>query len=195
MLALAGARSELFPISSSVLQGSLLSPVLYSVFVDDLAGRVNAIENASSTLGGRKFSHCEERLQHMLDICETHSFDNRYRFNVGKCEFVATCAPRSPFVLVYGEPLPRSANFTYLGCVFDETGINWPLHFQRLEQRANARVAKLRKIGCNGYGFNLKVCLILYKALIRPTMEYAMALLEKRASMRAMPQLQLCLRY
>ena len=88
---------------------------------------------------------------------------------------MATCAPRSPFVL-YGEQLPRSANFTFLGCVFEEAWIDWPLHFQRLAQRANARVAELRKIGWNGYGFSLKVCLKLHKAMIRPTMEYAMAL-------------------
>ena len=52
-VAFTGVSSEPFPNQSGVLQGSLMSPLLYSVFIDDLVERLN--EDASpvqTKLGG-----------------------------------------------------------------------------------------------------------------------------------------------
>lgn len=185
-IAINGRKSDRFQISSGVLQGSILSPTLYSIFIDDLIVKLNATDYYVK-VGDRKFccllyaddivlfSDSERNLQNLLDTCQEHSFVNRYRFNGQKCAILANTVLSLPFQL-YGEDISVVDSFTYLGFAFDCRGIKWHEHFERLVSRARKTLYFLKNVGCNGHGFSLRTNLNIYKCLIRSIFEYGLAI-------------------
>lgn len=183
-VAVNGIQSSRFKMKSGVLQGSLLSPLLYSVFIDDLAERLNECDGPK--IGNRKFTALmyaddialmadnAEDLQTLLDVACEHSLASRYRFNVGKC---AIFKPDNACdFTIYGENVPVVSAFTYLGFEFKRTGIDWTAHFGRLSSRARKSLYSLRDCGVNGKGFSLYANLNFYRTFIRSIMEYGLAL-------------------
>ena len=188
-VAIAGHRSRTFPLRSGVLQGSLLSPLLYSVFIDDLVEALSADGVSDSLMGGRPFrgllyaddivlaTGAKAGLDSMLRVCEKHSIDNRYRFNAKKCEVVTSQRPSEPNRWrIYSEVLPINESFCYLGCTLTANGIDWDSHWKRLRQRALYATAFFEGMGCHSRGFGLEIGLSIYRTFIRPIMEYGLAL-------------------
>src|SRR5690606_20929841 len=79
-------------------------------------------------------------------------------------------------VFTYGERLPVSPNFTYLGCDFKSNGIDWNSHFSRLDRRATVSLMDLCRIGCNSKGTRIQAISHLYKSMVQSSLEYCMAL-------------------
>ena len=100
-----------------------------------------------------------------------HSQLNRYQFNVKKCKVVKNCKENVQLPL-YGECMPNSQTFTYLGVTFYADGIQWTGHFARLEGRANTTIGFLNSVGMNGSGFDLRTSKRLMTTCVMPVMEY-----------------------
>lgn len=189
-LAINGSNSDTFPLTSGLLQGSPLSPILYSIFINDLIEDVSTNEKkwrrGSTLLGGRLFScllyaddivlmaNSIDHLKDMLEVCERHSIDNRYRFGVAKCEVVVS-RPAPPFQ-IYEQPLKASKAFPYLGIPVEASGINWNLHIRQMGQKMIRMAWLLNSVGCNGGGFDTATCLRMFCCFLRPMVEYGLAL-------------------
>lgn len=185
-----GQCSERFPLLSGLLQGSPLSPLLYSVFVDDLVDDLNSLVGTERlSLGGRRFrcllyaddivllSSSWSDLKKLLLICEDHSVRNRYRFGVRKCESVLSCnREQSQELCLYGEALQNSESFCYLGVPFTRDGIDFQSLLRRNGDKAMKAASYFNSLGCNGAGFDLSTCLHVYQTFVRPILEYGVAL-------------------
>ena len=190
VVGIGGSQSGTFQMNSGVLQGSPLSPILYSIFIDDI---VTAINEASSrtgmTIGGHQLNcllyaddivllGCSvSHLKRMLEACEFHSIQNRYRFGVPKCELV--CSERTTDIKLYGDSLDQSPTFTYLGTIFGADGIIWKDHITRMGAKALKAAGSLNSLGCNNGGFTIRTSLELYRSMIRPILEYGLAISPK----------------
>lgn len=191
-VAINGTSSPEFDLKSGLLQGSPLSPILYSLFINDLIEDVNECNHWDGNLvkiGGRVFrcllyaddivlfSNNWDHLKEMLAICEDHSVRNRYRYGVSKCEAVLSkdMLSRGP-LKIYGEALTVSKEFTYLGIPFGAGGILWKEHIQRAGNKMLKAAFLFNELGCNGCGFDTATCLRLYHCFVRPIMEYGLAL-------------------
>eukprot|EP01083_Nonionella_stella_P248814 861008_1 len=94
--------SNLFETKNGVLQGSVLSPILFAAFLDDLVHELH-----DSDLGASSPDHPLNRiacifyaddviltantlveLQQLLDICDDHSKHWAYSFNISKCKMM-----------------------------------------------------------------------------------------------------------
>jgi hypothetical protein len=189
-VAINGHLSPSFPISSGVLQGSLISPLLYSIFIDDLIRDLNDTDTRCGTrIGGRAYrcllyaddivlmANSRSSLKSMLQEAETHSHVNRYRFSVAKCELVASSDPhRDGPLMLYDQPLPVSQQFTYLGVAFKADGIDWPSHQKRMATRALAAAGSLRDSGINGRIMSMSTSLSAFRTFVRPILEYGLSI-------------------
>lgn len=179
-----GKRSQPFHIESGVLQGSVLSPCLYSIFIDDLArelSTMNTVKIGSAEINCTLyaddialFSDCPLKLQALLDKCTDHAKRNRYQFNTSKCEIISNC----PFDLTLdGQTVPRTDRFKYLGVEFTSKGIDYDFFVKRRCKEATSSANRLIGMGMNIGGFSPTACSILYKVFIRPKLEASMCIL------------------
>lgn len=208
-VAINGHRSSPFQILSGVLQGSLLSPILYSAFIDDLAELINASEADNGIgLNGRRYrlllyaddivliSNDKAALSSMLRICDQHATANRYRFNVAKCEVVSSEArPQPQDFFLDGSPIPLSETFTYLGCTFDANGINWDEHWKRIVSRALGVTNSVTSAGLKGRSIGVTAALSTFRTFVRPVLEYCLAMCPKSSIRKASTGYNKCIRW
>jgi Reverse transcriptase (RNA-dependent DNA polymerase) len=182
-----GRESSEFPHRAGVMQGSVLSPTLYSAFINGLAVELAAAGELS--LGSTRLSTFlyaddmaivadnQEEMQRLLDICERYSMEHRFRFNPRKCEVFGCNTLR-----LYGENLPTAESFKYLGVWFRPTGIDWKMHVDRMIEKAGKTAQFYGHLGYNGTGFHERTKLTIYKTFLRPVMEYALAIMPAKSN-------------
>ena len=163
---------------AGVLQGAIISPVLYSLYIDNLAEAVREI------LPGRQsvFMYAddvaviverEDQLEPLMRILEAHSNTNNYRYNVRKCEIL-----NSPTdAVLYGERMTHCTTFKYLGCMVDKHGINWDMHLDRLEAKTREMLHFFRSVGYNQGGFRERTRITIFKTFLRPLWEYCLCIM------------------
>ena len=139
-----GARSSTFPIINGTRQGSILSPALFAVYVDDLLQELRTLgvgcHVAGVFYGAVGFcddilllSPTRDAMEMMLATCERFAARNNLQFSTDpnpsksktKCIFVfgkrKKLAKPAPLTL-YGKELPWVASATHLGHELHETG-------------------------------------------------------------------------
>lgn len=189
-VAVLGQDSGLLTHEAGLLQGSIISPVLYSLFVNDLAPKIRQVSSVSfdgsDRAGGSylipgSFFYADdiaivgrdvEEVRRQLAVCEVHSKENNYLFNPKKCKYVA---PQPQQIALYGTEVERVDSFVYLGVDFDFRGALWKQHFARRIRKASDTVKKLRGCGFHGFGLGERTNLMAYKALVRPSLEFGLA--------------------
>jgi len=125
-----GVMTEPIAINVGILQGSVLSPVLFEIFIDELCHRLNRCTDVSKELSAlfyvddiklccNDFHHAQE----LLDICEQWSIEAGMKFNVAKCFVIShsQCSNLS----IYNQPLTITRSNSYLGVPTDENGSCW----------------------------------------------------------------------
>ena len=179
-----GKRSSPFRIEAGVLQGSVLSPFLYSLFIDDLARELEngpKIKVGSLQMNSTFYAddialvaESPKQLQELLDICNLHAQRNRYRFNVAKCAYMNGSETE---LLLQGERIPKVPFFKYLGVEMNLKGI---MHNVYLHRRCDETIEAGRKMvgmGMNIGGFGTKILSNLYKTFVRSKLEASLCIL------------------
>jgi len=191
-VAIKGMRSERFANQTGLLQGSILSPVLYAVFVDDL---VRSLTDLGTWRMAETQVSCffyaddiaiiaddSNHLQSMLAACDEYAASHSFRFAPSKCEILADPSVDTSGCSLHGTELTRSQSFVYLGVTFDYRGINNRLHVDRLVAKTVQSGFFFGRLGCHGRGHGATVCRKIFVSFIRPQMEYGMQLLPIRGS-------------
>ena len=71
-------------------------------------------------------------------------------------------------IKLYGEDIPSSTNFIYLGVEFNYKGVDPTVHYKRLEKKIPRPIVLY---GFSGPGFSLRNRILLYKSVLRSRME------------------------
>lgn len=177
-IAVNGRRSQPFGINDGLLQGSVLSPFLYSVFIDDLAKELQNLEklkvgnfSLNCTMYADDiaiFAASATGLQDLLNFCQQHAITNRYRFNVSKC---AVVGEEDIDYVLDGMNVPKTDIFVYLGVEIGRNGIETKKFIERRCKNAVDAGMKMVAMGMNFGGFSPQVSSMLYKVFIRSKLE------------------------
>lgn len=167
-----------------LLQGSSLSPVLYSAYINGVADEARKL--ASVTLNGEPvatFLYADDiavvaknefHLQNTLDSLARHSNLMGFQFNPKKCEVVA---PVVVNIRLYGARLQQSDTFKYLGVDMNSSGIDATAMVTRNVTKARAAIGIFVRMGFRAGGLLERTKVLLYKLFIRPKLEYGLAIL------------------
>jgi ribonuclease P/MRP protein subunit RPP40 len=171
-----GQFSDLFPVPSGVIQGSVLGRLLFNIFVSDLPSCVtsNLIMYADdSTIYRHIQSFDDERkLQEDLASIFLWSANNGMNLNVAKCMFMdVTLSSRRRFgkYEINNIPLEHADHIKMLG-VYISFNLSWNIHVDYLR----SKTAKLLGfVSRNLRECSPKVKCQSYQCLIRPILMHA----------------------
>ncbi|KAG1279684.1 hypothetical protein G6F66_011795 [Rhizopus arrhizus] len=167
---------------TGVLQGSVLSLHLYSVYINTLPSLLRQVAAPATHLVPSSSSADADRVpvnsllfaddvavigsaksvKEMLKLCEEHSLSLGYRWNPLKCAVLnhpqssssSSFLPSSSDRLqLYGTPLPLVDEFVYLGVPFVKSGLSAPSLVSLQSPGVLKVMAILNKIGVNRQGF------------------------------------------
>ena len=170
-----GSTSKEIRLHHGLLQGSLLSPVLYSAFIDEAAHIVES-NYGRKAQPARLLMYADDMvlfgtnptvIQDALNDLVEFAAESRFQFNIKKCEVISTAK-----FFIHNEELPACENFKYLGVMVNEDGVNWSLHYEYRRKEALKKIAWFRELGFNGNGFNLQTNSRIAKAFIQPVADY-----------------------
>jgi hypothetical protein len=174
-VSLKGRLLEGIPLSRGLLQGSLLSPILFNYFINDLATELNmdcdplrprALLYADDIVLLHE-SHLE--MQHLLNQTSRWLSRNGMIISIHKCGVMNN---KSHIPLRVGsEELPEVNTYDYLGFPISDGSIDLTQHIRNQVQKATSALNYAKRL-CKRFDWPERVRLSIYRTFIRPLLEY-----------------------
>ena len=183
-----GAMSDWIVRTRGLLQGSVLSPYLFNIYVDDLITRLNAQSSVPVCLfyadDGLLLTESFQEAQKLLDQVIEWSGANKQRLKIDKCAVVSSLpAQQDQEIKIEGECLPRLEEYRYLGFPMGPNGINFEKH---MVGRLASAVGCSRWLMMHAESWTVAQRLQVYHIYLAPRFEYGAPLVS--AWIQSMPQ-------
>ena len=176
-----GALSPDTPVVLGVPQGSVLGPLLFLIYIDDLSTiglSEGSVLNlfADDMLLYRPIGSSEDLQQIQSDVDRVNEWviSNHLSLNPVKCKTMLITKKINPIqplqLQLNGIPLEQVEHFKYLGVLFS-SDLSWSTHIDSICSKARKLVGLLyRRFSAN---VDSQPLLEMYKLLVRPHLEYA----------------------
>ena len=179
-----GSESSEAAVLSGVPQGSVLGPLLFLIYIDDLPIVVQGLlsdSNVNLFADDILLHHVitsladYATLQLAVSSIEAWSKSNFLSFNTGKCKYMIVSRKQFPKVpcsplMLFGSPMERVECYKYLGLLLS-TNLSWSAHIDSICSKAKKILGLIyRRFYGSASHDTLKQ---LYLSLVRPHLEYA----------------------
>ena len=169
-------------LSIGVPQGSILGPLLFLIYIDDMVnvfreGKVIMYaDDTTLYVTGTSIRELENKLQHEMNAIGTWISNNRLHLNTGKTKFMiigskqklSTCSNNSIHITYDGVEINECASFKCLGIIIDKH-LLWHEQVDFVCKKIFAGLAMLKRIRPFVENDTLK---LLYICLIQSQMDY-----------------------
>jgi hypothetical protein len=175
-IAVNGRLTDPVNLERGILQGSILAPFLFNVYIDDLAERLNLLQldgGVSALLLAddlQTLAREERDILAQCDIISAWTEENGMEVNNSKCGVMGSSAVFE----ISGRPVPHVQRYTYLGAPHAITGIRFQEHIDRYASKAERTLSFMLRFR-DQWSENVK--LGLYKAFVRSRLEYCLPLI------------------
>jgi len=185
-------RSDFFRLEEGLRQGCILSPILFAIFINDLAKEIEDL-NLGVDMGDFMISillfaddialaaGSVSNLQEMINVAFSYSRKWRFTWNIKKCESIGfgvanndceggdECDCRISHLQLDGVAIKWSSWVKYLGIDFDEK-LTWRGYKSRIEKKARATMAMICGMGISN--LSVDAAINLWIGLVRSQLEY-----------------------
>ena len=189
-VAVNGGLTNPIPLQRGLFQGSILSPILFDIYIDDLADELN-------TTGANTLPTCMlfaddimlntadvPTMQQHLDTVTDWCTQNKMELNISKCGTFESGAG----LCANGEHIPIVCTYTYLGVALSQEGIALELLLENNHKKAlGAFMAVKDSLSSRTWPPAIKIN--IFKMYIRSVMEYAAAMLTLSQNARKNPEI------
>ena len=170
-----GSLSREIRSGDEVPQGSVLSPKLFVLYVNDI------VDTLPPRVTNSLHAGC-------IDLCRTHLHSHtchaRVSFwavewcmetNCSKTQatfFSLSTVKEKVMLKLEDMPVPQADNPTFLGVTLD-TRLTWKTHLEAVAARPVRKLGLLKKLAGTAWGADTNILLRVYTGAVRPIMEYA----------------------
>ena len=164
-------QSSSIPVTSGVPQGSVLGPVLFLLYINDINQNMNS---KIKRFADDRVIYREINIQEDLNTLTTWAKTCQWLmdFNIKKCVILSITLKRKPNYFNYnisGQQLERVNKHDYLGVIISNK-LNWSEHISKITGKASRNLGLLKRT-LSPCSQNVKNT--AYKMLVRPQVEYA----------------------
>ena len=177
-----GKSSQEYPVNTGVLQGSILGPTLFLLYINDLPDDVtcNIAVYADDTTLYSKCNQASDLWQQLelaseleSDLRDTVDWGRKWLvdFNAGKTQLVSFDRSKNTGAIdvkMDGSVLEEKTSFKMLGLTFSSK-LDWGSYIVSIAKTASKKIEALIR---SMKFLSPEVALYLYKSTIRPCMEY-----------------------
>ena len=174
-----GSCSSFLAITSGVPQGSILGPLLFLIFINDLVDNIESdiflfADDTSLLSIDESWEVCENKLNRDLDRLDNWSKDWLIHFNASKTEYLLISNKPKINQNVHLNLILGSSNINqvsthkHLGVVLNET-LTWTNHVDNVCNRVSKRLGLLYKVKKT---LTRNTLVKLYNGWIKPVIEY-----------------------
>ncbi len=174
--------SDTFSQESGVPQGSILSPILFNIKLNNIIKSVNVnvhtslfVDDFAIYIEGKYLTHLERKMQLCIDKVQQWVNSNGFKFSSAKTVCVHFHKQRNfhqePNVKLNDTNIRVTPHAKFLGVTFDSK-LSFIPHIKELKLKCQKALDILRVVGHTDWGADKKTLLRLYRALIRPKLDY-----------------------
>lgn len=166
-------KSSWKPVTSGIPQGSVLGPILFTIFINDMPDVVKSFMKlfADDAKLFRAIESMEdiEMIQDDINKLSDWSFKWQLPLNIIKCKAIhyGKKNPNSSYSM-NNSALNTDTTEKDVGVTFDES-LEFRLHIKNMIAKANSRVGLIKRSFSK---LNIKTFKLVYKSLVRPILEY-----------------------
>jgi hypothetical protein len=173
-----GTHSDSVAVTSGVPQGSVLGPLLFLLFINDISDHIDSHMRlfADDSIIYREINNIDDchKLQKDLDTVCDWAAKWQMSFNVKKCHVLPITLKRKRRNHLYtmnGHPLTPASSHPYLGVTISQD-LSWNKHTDEVAAKSNKTLTIVQRVlgPCSK-----TVKERAYTALVRPKLEYATA--------------------
>jgi len=173
-----GGNSEWLPVTSGVPQGSILGPLLFLLYINDLpevlSDETKCAIFADDTKIYRQIRTPADTIALQEDINQLAIWGDKWKlkFNATKCVCLTIHNSVQPTIEMYtmkGAPLIRQKDMNDLGLIVAED-LKWKLHINKIISKANQRLWLI--IRTLGFDAPMKAKKTAYVSMVRSILEY-----------------------
>lgn len=176
-----GSFSESVFVDNGTPQGSVISPVLFNIMVNNMFDEVGSgfqkslfADDGALWKRGRNTGYLLKQIQCALNKVQAWSDKWGFRLSLTKTKYMVFGTKRNIESLglkLYGESLERVGVFKFLGVWVDEK-LTYKEHVSRMVSKCGKVINILRcLVGCS-WGADRNLMLMIYKAMIRSVFDY-----------------------
>lgn len=169
------ASSSFEPVLSGVPQGTVLGPLLFLIYINDLPNCISSPVHlfADDCVLFREIITINDTHALQDDINAISSWCDKWQMtlNVDKCKSMRICrGATNPFSYhLNGTPLQSVSSYKYLG-LHITSDLSWKVHIEFIVNKANRMLGYLKR---NFHSAPSSVKLHFYKSIVRSQLEYA----------------------
>jgi len=173
-----GAKSSSIHVTSGVPQGSVMGPLLFLLFINDIADNIDSQIRlfADDTILYREIWSQADHQIVQSDIDKLYTWSKLWKldFNISKCKIIPMSLKRNTENFVYtinNNPIDEVRDHPYLGITINNK-LAWSNHISDITTKATRVLNVIRR---TLHPCSTEVKTRAYLALVRPRLEYAAA--------------------